>query len=116
MSKPLENPQRRRTLFTIALSLASLPFTKGLIIPPAVAAELPHLSEDDPTAKILNYHHNATQAPRADKSGVRPAKEQFCHNCRFIKSDNGEWRPCQLFPGKAVNANGWCASWVDQAI
>ena len=27
----------------------------------------------------------------------------------------GEWRPCSLFPGKAVNANGWCASWTLKA-
>jgi hypothetical protein len=32
-----------------------------------------------------------------------------------VKSDSGEWRPCQIFPGKAVNANGWCSSWMHRA-
>lgn len=116
MSKTLENSQRRRTLFTLVSIIASLPFLKSLLIPEVEAAELPHLNEEDPTAKVLNYHHDATKAPRVDKSGLKPAQEQFCHNCRFIQSDSGEWRPCQLFPGKAVNANGWCASWIDQAF
>lgn len=116
MSKMPENPQRRRALFTAIITIAGMPFAKGVFSTRAEAAELPHLNEDDSTAKILNYHHDATKAPRADKSGVRPAQEQFCHNCRFIQSDSGEWRPCQLFPGKAVNANGWCASWIDQSI
>jgi hypothetical protein len=65
----------------------------------------------DPEARALNYHHDATAAPRVKKSRV-PAKEQFCRNCGNVQSHNGEWRLCGVFPGKAVNANGWCSAWT----
>ncbi|MGB5834261.1 MAG: high-potential iron-sulfur protein [Thiohalocapsa sp.] len=38
--------------------------------------------------------------------------EQNCINCLFTQADAGEWRPCQLFPGELVAANGWCSSWT----
>jgi hypothetical protein len=44
-----------------------------------------------------------------------PAKDQFCHNCRFVQTNSGDWRPCQIFPGKVVNANGWCSSWMQRS-
>ncbi len=50
-------------------------------------------------------------APRTERAGTPPG-EQFCHNCRFIQTESGEWRPCQIFPGKAVHETGWCASWT----
>jgi len=111
MSKPTVDTRRRRMLLGAATALASLPLLR--LMPEAHAADeaLPHLAEDDPMAKALKYHNDAAAAPRADKSGVS-AQEQFCHNCRFIKADSGDWRPCQIFPGKTVNANGWCSSWM----
>jgi hypothetical protein len=114
MSKSTVDVMRRRVLLGAAGAIASLPLLKLLPEARAEAAELPHLSEDDPTAAALKYHQDATAAPRVEKSGV-PAKDQFCHNCQFVKSDSGEWRPCQIFPGKAVNANGWCTSWMKRS-
>lgn len=111
MSKSIENPRRRRVLAISLAALASVPLGSSLLGRRAIAADMPHLSEDDPTAKSLKYHHDATEAPRAAKAGT-PAEEQFCKNCRFIQSDSGTWRGCQIFPGKAVNANGWCSSWM----
>jgi hypothetical protein len=33
-----------------------------------------------------------------------------------IKGDaKAEWRPCNIFPGKLVNNNGWCAAWAKAA-
>lgn len=61
----------------------------------------------------MKYHHDAIAASRTDQYGVAAA-DQFCHSCKFIQSDTGAWRPCQIFPGKAVNADGWCSSWVQQ--
>ena len=29
--------------------------------------------------------------------------------------DGAEWRPCSLFPGKSVAADGWCSAWVKKA-
>ncbi|MDH5620575.1 MAG: high-potential iron-sulfur protein [Gammaproteobacteria bacterium] len=30
-------------------------------------------------------------------------------------NDGDEWRPCQIFPGKVVNAAGWCSVWAAKA-
>jgi hypothetical protein len=111
MNKPTVDARRRRMLLGAASALASLPLLHLVSDARAAAEALPHLAEDDPMAKALKYHTDATTAPRAEKSGVA-AGEQFCHNCRFIQTDSGDWRPCQIFPGKAVNANGWCTSWM----
>jgi hypothetical protein len=110
MTKINVNIQRRRLLVGAAASIATVPFIKGMLGSPAYAVELPHLEEDNATAKALKYRHDATAAPRVDKAGI-PADKQFCHNCQFINANSGQWRPCQIFPGKAVNADGWCVSW-----
>ena len=70
------------------------------------AKELPHLSEEDPQAVALKYKHDATKSERKDD-------KQFCHNCRYYKGKKGDqWGPCDLFPGKAVNKDGWCNVWA----
>jgi hypothetical protein len=111
MSKTIENPKRRRLLITSLAAMASVPLGTSLLGSQAFAADMPELSEDDPTAKALKYHSDATKAPRTDKAGTA-ADKQFCHNCQFVKADSGALRPCQIFPGKLVSANGWCASWM----
>lgn len=73
----------------------------------AWSEDLPHLEEADPTAKALDYVHSADAAP----AGMRK-DGQYCKNCNLIQSKQGEWRPCSIFPGKAVNENGWCKAWV----
>jgi hypothetical protein len=105
------NNNRRRFLGTMAVTLAAAPLLSTIGSTKALAADLPHLKESDPTATALQYHENVAKAPRTDKPGM-PAKNQFCHNCNFVKAKSGEWRPCQIFQGKLVNQNGWCASWT----
>ena len=102
---------RRRKLLGAATAMAGLSLLRLMPEASAATEELPHLAEDDAMAKALKYHNDATAAPRVDKSGAAGG-EQFCHNCRFVQADSGDWRPCQIFPGKAVNANGWCSSWM----
>ncbi|MCB1756289.1 MAG: high-potential iron-sulfur protein [Gammaproteobacteria bacterium] len=107
------NNNRRRLLFTAAATAAAVPFMKALVSNPAYA-EMVQLEESDPTAQALKYHHDAAAAPRADKAGTAAA-EQFCSNCMFIQGEAADWQPCALFPGKTVNANGWCSSWTKKA-
>jgi len=114
MSKVTVNTLRRRLLLGSVAAIAGAPLAKNMLISQAYAGDLPHLTMDDPTAKALKYHQDASKAPRVDKSGT-PADQQFCHNCQLVKADSGQWRPCQIFPGKAVNENGWCASWTRKA-
>lgn len=74
----------------------------------AFAEDLPHLTLDDPTAKALNYTEDATKAPAPHVAG------QACANCNFF-SGSGAYGPCQLFPGKSVNAKGWCSGYAKKA-
>ena len=66
------------------------------------------LSENDPLAQQLMYVHEATRT-RADARG----ENEFCHNCRYFRCESDcSWGPCDLFPGKVVNAQGWCNVWA----
>ncbi len=38
-----------------------------------------------------------------------------CANCNFFQGGATAYGPCQLFPGKAVNAKGWCAGYAKKA-
>lgn len=70
------------------------------------SAELPHVEENDPTAIALKYKHDATESERTNP-------EAFCHNCRYFRgTQQTEWAPCDLFPGKSVAAQGWCNVWA----
>ena len=108
-----DNPakiNRRRALGILAAAVTVVPVSSLIGARPVLAADLPHVSESDPIAIGLKYKHDATQAPRADKAG-KAADQQFCSNCQFIQGA-GDWAPCSIFPGKAVNTKGWCTAWV----
>lgn len=96
---------RRRFLKTATGSVAAVALL-GLIPRRARAADLPHLSLDDPTAKALQYTEDASSVKNPL---YKPG--DTCANCQFYQGASGdEFGPCQLFPGKAVHANGWCVS------
>jgi hypothetical protein len=114
--KPM-NKSRRDAVKLMLGGLAAVPLVNLVGIAAAQAEDLPHVDQaTDPTAIALKYHTDATKADRAAaaRPGL-PPDQQFCHNCQFVQAASGEWRPCQLFPGKAVNENGWCASWTLKA-
>jgi hypothetical protein len=117
MSEKQMNKSRRNAMKVMLGGLATVPLMNLVGIAAAQAEDLPHVdAATDPTAQALKYHADATQADRA--AAARPGKppeEQHCANCQFVLADAGEWRPCSLFPGKAVNENGWCASWTLKA-
>lgn len=99
---------RRRALLGAAVSTAVLVPLSGLVPPRAAqAAAMTRLSETDAPAQALSYVQDAT---RATHKSYEPG--QLCSNCNLIQGDTGEWRPCQIFRGKLVNENGWCAAWV----
>lgn len=89
----------------------------GYLLRPASEAhaqDTPHLSEDDPMAKSMKYTHDASTV--APESRANPAEVQNCANCALIQGNDGDqWRPCQIFPGKLVNADGWCSVWAPKA-
>lgn len=80
----------------------------------ALADELPELALDDPMAQAMKYTHDASSVDPASRAN--PAADQTCANCALVLGDDGEsWRPCQIFPGKMVNADGWCSVWAPKA-
>lgn len=109
--RPLSKIARRQFLQLSAVAAA------GYVARPggeAHAQDMPQLTEDDPVAASMRYTHDASTVDPASRAN--PAAEQNCANCALIQGEDGEtWRPCQIFPGKLVNANGWCAVWAPKA-
>ena len=89
----------------------------GYLVTPsrdAVAQDLPQLTTDDPMAGAMKYTHDASTVDASTRTN--PAPDQTCANCALVQGNDGdEWRPCQIFPGKAVNAKGWCSVWAPKA-
>jgi hypothetical protein len=89
----------------------------GALVQPgrsARAEDMPKLSEDDPMAQGMKYTHDASTVDPASRAN--PAEVQNCANCALVQGeDQGGWLPCQIFPGKLVNAKGWCSVWAPKA-
>ncbi len=89
----------------------------GLLMHPgseAQADDLPKITEDDPVGMALKYTHDASSVDPALRT--QPAADQSCANCAQLQGNEGDaWRPCAIFAGKLVNANGWCSVWVPKA-
>lgn len=89
----------------------------GCVVRPgsdAMAQDMPKLTTDDPVAASMRYTNDASTVDAASRAN--PAADQRCSNCALVQgADGDEWRPCQIFPGKLVNANGWCSVWAPKA-
>jgi hypothetical protein len=104
MSNDKDIESRRRFLKVAAGTTAAAVVMGGL---PrfARAADLPPLSSADPTAKALDYVEDASKSANPKhKAG------DDCANCQFYSGGPTGRGPCQLVPGKSVNAKGWCVS------
>ena len=105
MSRDKDIESRRRFLKVAAGTAAAAVVAGGALPRFARAADLPHVSETDPTAKALGYVENASKTTDSKhKAG------DDCANCQFYSGGATGYGPCQLFPGKSVNAKGWCVS------
>ena len=107
MSDHETNQSRRRFLRTTLAGVVAVPvlgFAGGRI---ARAADMPHLELDDPMAQSLNYVHDASKA--SDNPAFTAGAN--CANCTQWTGGDAQWGGCNIFPGKAVNANGWCTAW-----
>jgi hypothetical protein len=80
----------------------------------AQAAELPHVQPDDATAAALAYTDDAKKVDPKKFPTYMPGQQ--CSTCLQLQGNAADpWRPCNLFPGKLVNANGWCRVWIKKA-
>jgi hypothetical protein len=95
---------RRRFIRMAAGTTAAVAIVGGL---PrfARAADLPPVTEADQTAKALGYVEDA-----ATTSNAKHKAGDVCSTCQFYSGGTSGRGPCQLFPGKSVNAKGWCIS------
>jgi len=120
-----KNLTRREALASLGLVAGTLVIASGADAAdpkPAAGAQpaapatgaLPHVVATDPLAVALSYHESAKKVEAAKFPTYKP--EQKCANCLQVKGADGEaWRPCNLFPGKLVNAEGWCKVYVKKA-
>jgi hypothetical protein len=101
----------RRTVLKNALAgLAALP-AAGLVGEAAAQGSPPRLDEKDTLAVAMGYVHDAKKVDANKTPQYKPGST--CANCLQLTGKPGdEWRPCNIFPGKLVNANGWCKVWV----
>lgn len=105
MSQHDQNNEGRRRFLKAAAGGVAAATILGTLPGRAQAQDLPHLSPSDPTASALKYTEDASKA-----AGKKDPKDA-CFNCNFYQGKAGAaWGPCQLFPGKAVAAKGWCVS------
>jgi len=83
-------------------------------LPEARADTADHLSPTEATAAALGYHENAKTVDAKQFATYQAG--QLCSNCLQLQGTPGQpWRPCNLFPGKLVSADGWCKVWVKKA-
>lgn len=90
----------RRCFLGQATGAAAL-VVSGLLGRTAVAGgHLPKVDPGDAQAKAVGYVHEST------------TDGQKCNNCQLFTGGDAAWGGCGIFPGKEVNAQGWCKSWI----
>lgn len=103
----------RRQFLQLAVFGAGAAAMSTILIGKARAADLPHLTLDDATAKALGYVEDSTTVDAAKFPNHKP--NQKCMGCQQYQGTAGsEYGPCTLFTGKAVHFKGWCAGFLER--
>ncbi len=76
-------------------------------------ADLPRLDQSEPQAQALAYVDDATTINASAQPRYQAG--QACANCSLFLGGDDQWGPCSIFPGKAVNAGGWCSVYAPKA-
>ena len=108
MSEPISHSRRHALKQFVLLcgAAGALPVNRS-----AQAADTPHLAPTEPTAQALGYHEDAKSVDAKQFPTYQPG--QVCSTCLQLQGKEGDaYRPCNIFAGKLVNANGWCKVWV----
>jgi len=103
------DPERRELLKQGSIVLVSLAALSRVTHSHAQAKGLPQLAENDPQAAALGYRHDAKKVDGKKFANYKSGTD--CDDCIQYEGKKGEaWGPCKIFPGKAVNAKGWCSA------
>jgi hypothetical protein len=105
-----KSPNRRDFLRGILWGAVSLPLLRSADL--FAADALPRLAPSDPAATALGYIENASKIDAAKESSYKTGSK--CANCVLYQSaaEQKGYAPCSAFPGKSVNASGWCRAWA----
>ena len=110
----MSTPSRRNFLKTLGFAITALPLLQIREVH-ANDSTPARLDENDPAAQALGYRHDVADVdvgkfPRSTPAdGVQPN----CRNCVLFQAKSSEqWAGCGIFPGKHVNAAGWCNAWA----
>lgn len=74
------------------------------------------VSESDPTARALGFHHDSKQTDfTLYMDRKKPsAKNQVCKHCiQFTKLNDG-WGKCNIISAGIVSSSGWCSAWTSK--
>jgi len=105
---------RRRAMRLAGAAVAAVPVAALVGGRVAWAEEQPKLDPESPQAKGLGYHHDSSQVDAAKWPAWQEGR--LCSDCQLYQGGpDAQWGPCSIFPGKNVNADGWCSAWVPTA-
>ena len=110
MSRHTPTTQARRQFLRTAIVTAAAVMAGATARLAHSAGERPHLTAADPTAKAMDYVEDATTSKNAL---YKPGS--ICVSCQLYTGGTTGYGDCQLFPGKLVNAKGWCTSYTRKA-
>ena len=100
---------RRGFLRLIATTLVCAGTSRAGLL--SAEQELPHLTDANPAAASLDYTEDTSTVDA--RKFPKHTPEQRCANCKFFQATAGNhYAPCRLYPGNAVNENGWCAGYA----
>jgi hypothetical protein len=75
---------------------------------------MPQVDENSAQAQALGYRHDSNAVDAGKYPNHSP--DQTCRKCALFTGNEGaQWGPCGIFPGKQVNADGWCSAFVRKA-
>jgi hypothetical protein len=102
----------RRAVIQGALIAGALP-SIGLIGNLSIAASLPPLDPNDPTAKALGFVIDTSKVDAATNPTHKAT--QRCGVCAQFQGSAGDLSGgCNIFTGKSVPQNGWCKVWAQK--
>jgi len=114
MSAAQRTSSNRRDFLISVSTVAGAAAFAGALTSVADAKAQPHVTAQDPQARSLHYTEDASTLDASrNPTHTEGAK---CANCLLYQGRSGDpFGPCELYPGQAVSANGWCMGYQKKA-
>ena len=105
------NKLTRRSLIQAAAALTPVAMA-GCAATPRNASIDRMLRADDPVARALLYYPNSRDVPANHPLAATHQPRQTCAGCIHNRGAVDGGQNCPVFPGRLVNAEGWCSVWA----